>query len=159
MLVTKDVLLVRQFQSGDEEAVRNLHWLALPVKTLLVDGPWDDDDLRNIRNEYLNNGGDFLVGFLRNNLVCMGALRKVSANVGEIRLMRVHPDHQRKGFGQLILDKLESDASRIGYDILRLDTNTKQCAAQYFCKKNGYKETHRAIISFMEVIFFEKQLK
>ncbi len=158
MLVTKDVLVIRQFQPGDEEAVRNLHWLALPTKTLLLSGPWDDDDLRNIRNEYLNKGGDFLVGFLSNNLVCMGALRKVTENVGEIRLMRVHPDHQRKGFGQLLLDKLEADASRIGYDILRLDTNTKQCAAQYFCRKNGYKETHRAIISFIEVIFFEKRL-
>lgn len=159
MLVTKDVLLIRQFQSGDEEAVRNLHWLALPTKTLLLSGPWDDDDLYNIKDKYLNNGGDFLVGFLRNNLVCMGALRKVSENVGEIRLMRVHPDHQRNGFGQLVLDKLESDASRIGYDTLHVDTNTKQCAAQYFYKKNGYKETRRAIISFMEVIFFEKKLK
>jgi GNAT superfamily N-acetyltransferase len=159
MLLTKGDLLIRQFQSGDEEAVRNLHWLALPNKTLLLNGPWDDDDLRNIRKEYLNNGGDFLVGFSGNNLVCMGALRKVSESVGEIRLMRVHPDHQRKGFGQSILDRLEADASRIGYDVLRLDTNTKQCAAQYFYKKNGYKETRRAIISFMEVIFFEKRLK
>jgi GNAT superfamily N-acetyltransferase len=159
MLVAKNVLLIRQFQSGDEEAVRNLHWLALPFKTLLLNGPWDDDDLRNIQKEYLNTGGNFLVGFLGNNLVCMGALRKVSENIGEIRLMRVHPDQQRKGFGQLVLDKLETDASRIGYNKLRLDTNSKQSAAQYFYKKNGYKETRRAIISFMEVIYFEKTLK
>jgi ribosomal protein S18 acetylase RimI-like enzyme len=159
MAVTKDSLIIRRYESRDKESVRNLHWLALSINTLVANGPWDDGDLHDIQNEYLNKNGEFLVGVLNNKIVGMGALRKKTDKIGEIKLMRVHPDYQRRGYGQLILDKLEAKARQFGYLILCLDTTTKQVPAQNFYKRNGYHETHRAVISYMETIFFEKHLE
>jgi GNAT superfamily N-acetyltransferase len=159
MVDTKDSLIIRQYESKDKESVRNLHWLSLPMSILVANGPWDDRDLHDIQKEYLNNNGEFLVGVLNNRIVGMGALRKKSDKIGEIKLMRVHPDYQRRGYGQLILEKLEAKARQFGYTILCLDTTTKHVPAQNFSKRNGYRETHRAVISYMETIFFEKHLE
>ena len=38
--------------------------------------------------------------------------------------MRVHPDHQRCGLGQAILDRLEASAIKLGLRELVLDTTT-----------------------------------
>jgi hypothetical protein len=60
------------------------------------DGRWDDD-LRSIRATYLERGGEFLVGLLDGEAVAMGALRRVSDTVAEIRRMRVDTRVQPAG--------------------------------------------------------------
>ena len=70
-----------------------------------IGGDWDND-LGNIEEVYLKNG-DFIVGELNNKIVAMGAFKKISDNKAEIKRIRMHPDYQRKGFGQTILDELE----------------------------------------------------
>ena len=76
----------------------------------------------------------------------------------EIKRMRVHPDYQRRGFGQEILDKLEEKARKSGYTELYLDTTTKQIPAQKFYEKNGYVESDRGKLERLEVIFYRKKL-
>src|SRR5438309_8541696 len=83
-------------------------------------GPWDDD-LRNIVEHYINLGGIFLVGVLEENLVAMGALKRVDSTTGEIKRMRVAPDQQRRGYGTAILIALEQRARELGIVRLTLD--------------------------------------
>jgi len=52
----------------------------------------------------------------------MGALKKKSDTAAQIKRMRVLPDFQRKGYGQLILDSLEIKARKLGFTELYLDT-------------------------------------
>ncbi len=54
----------------------------------------------------------------------MGALRRTTNEWAEIKRMRVHPDFQRRGFGQMILEALEARAVALGYAALHLDTTT-----------------------------------
>jgi len=151
------MLIIRQYQPTDKGSVRELHIQALePTGAMLPGGLWNDDDLSDITNQYLTNGGEFLVGVLDNRIVCMGALKKKSDTTGEIKRMRILPDFQRKGYGQLILDRLETKARKLGYTELYLDTTTKQIPAQNFYKKNGYCEISRTVFSGLEIIFFEK---
>ena len=126
---------------------------------MLPGGPWNDDDLSDIPNQYLTDGGEFLLGILDNRIICMGALKKKSNKIGEIKRMRVHPDFHRKGYGQLILDRLEARARQFGYTQLYLDTTTKQIPAQNLYKKNGYYEISRMVFAGLEIIFFEKMMK
>jgi len=88
----------------------------------------------------------------------MGALRKESQDTGEIKRMRVHPDFQKRGFGQKILTLLEKKAKGLGYKKLILDTTEIQIHAQNFYKKNRYKEISRRFISRLnlENIHYEK---
>ncbi|GAC1462207.1 MAG: hypothetical protein NVS2B14_09680 [Chamaesiphon sp.] len=57
--------------------------------------------------------------------------------------MRVHPDFQRQGYGQQIIEYLEAQAIKLDYKTLYLHTTSIQVAAQRLYEKNGYIETNR----------------
>jgi ribosomal protein S18 acetylase RimI-like enzyme len=72
--------------------------------------------------------------------------------------MRVHPDHQRKGYGQMMLKLLEADAAKRGYATITLHTSAHLLAAQGLYKRNDYTEVARFPLGPLEIIRFEKKL-
>lgn len=152
------MLELRRFDDADAEAVRELHDLALAdAGAHLGSGPWDED-LESIRRSYLQDGGEFLLGWLDGRLVAMGALRHVTAVAAEIKRMRVHPRFQRRGFGRTLLARLEDRARELGYSKLRLDTTVVQTAAQALYAREGYSQVGRGQLAGVEVIYYEKRL-
>jgi ribosomal protein S18 acetylase RimI-like enzyme len=151
------MLEIRRYQDADNPAVRELHRLALMDTGAYFPGKWNDD-LNDIQNHYLNNGGEFLVGTLDGKIVAMGAFRKKSATLAEIKRMRILPEYQRRGFGQMILNQLEAKALNLGYRELCLDTTTLQIAAQKMYEKNGFTATGRGQVPPFEVIYYHKTL-
>jgi len=151
-------LLIRRYRAADRDAVWELHNVALDaVGAHGGHGPFDDD-LHHIEDVYLNASGEFLVGELEGRIVAMGALRPHDDDLPEITRMRVHPDFWRRGFGQMILTRLEDRARELGCRKLYLDTTTGQVAAQKMYEKNGYTEVSRGRAYTFEVIRYEKQL-
>lgn len=149
---------LRRYTSADQEAVEHLHVFALQqTGAYLGRGPWDDD-IYAIEKVYLNHQGEFLIGECDGLVVAMGALRRTSPERAEVKRMRVHPDYQGRGYGQLILDALEARARALGCRTLHLDTSILQIAAQKLYEKNGYREVGRGTIRQLEVILYEKQL-
>lgn len=143
---------IRRYRPSDLGDVLALHSVALQdAGALAPPGPWDDD-LNDIESFYLVGSGEFLVGLIGDQLVAMGALRKIDEEVCEIKRMRVHPEFQRRGFGQQILDSLEARAREVGYSILRLDTTAQQTPAQALYRKNGYREVERKMQGRYEVL-------
>src|SRR5947209_20539776 len=121
---------LRRYTSADQEAVEHLHVFALEqTGVYLGRGPWDDD-VYAIEEVYLKNQGEFLIGECDGLFVAMGALRRTSPERAEIKRMRVHPEYQGRGYGQLILDELEARARALGYQTLHLDTSILQLPAQ-----------------------------
>jgi len=121
-------------------------------------GKWDDD-LKNIKDVYLDNRGIFVVAEKNGIIIGMGALRKVSADTAEIKRMRVLPENQGKGLGKKLLHLLESEAKKLGYNKLILDTSVKQQAAIHIYKKYGYSEYKRGILGGLETIYMEKNVQ
>jgi hypothetical protein len=68
------MLEIRRYQDADKPAVWELHRRALEATGAYFPGKWNDD-LSDIQNHYLNNGGEFLVGILDGKIVCMGRLQ------------------------------------------------------------------------------------
>jgi GNAT superfamily N-acetyltransferase len=152
------VLELRQFEQADAPAVRELHDLALATAGAhLGSGPWDED-LNSIHATYLDGGGDFLLGELDGRLVAMGALRHVTDAVAELKRMRVHPAYQRRGFGRLLLARLEDRAMELGFRRLRLDSTVMQTAAHHLYASAGYREVGRGQLAGVEVVYFAKAL-
>lgn len=150
-------LQIRQYQLSDHDAVWELHNLGLnQMGAHLGNGPWDDD-LHDIGRQYLEDG-EMLVGTVGGKIVAMGGLKKRTDTMGEIKRMRVHPDYQRRGYGQAILSALEQRARELGLTDLRLDTTTRQTPARKLYEKNGYRERERGRVGQFEVIFYEKRL-
>jgi GNAT superfamily N-acetyltransferase len=88
----------------------------------------------------------------------MGALRKVTEDTAEVKRMRVHSDHWRRGFAQAIFDRLQIRAAELGYKKLILDTLVQQKAAQQLYLKNGFRQTGIKRAGPFEMILFEKYL-
>ena len=93
----------------------------------------------DLRGEYLERGGDFLVAFLEGRLVSSGGYVPLSSTEVEIRRMRVHPRHQRRGFGQALLSALERRAVGKGYRSVYLETTVLQEPALALYRKHGYQ--------------------
>lgn len=158
---------LRRYTSADQEAVEHLHVFAIQqTGAYLGRGPWDDD-VYAIEEVYLKKWGEFLIGECDSLFVAMGALKRTSPERAEIKRMRVHPDYQGRGYGQLILDELEARARALGYQVLHLDTSIVQIPAQRLYEKNGFHEVSRATYrqevgtgnyQQLEVILYEKQL-
>lgn len=55
-------------------------------------------------------------------LAGMGALRRIDAEVGEIKSMRTHPDHLRLGVGAAVLEAIVTEGRAIGLRRLSLET-------------------------------------
>lgn len=54
----------------------------------------------------------------------IGALKALGGDAGEIKSMRTHPDHLRKGVGAAILDHIIREARARGLSKLSLETGT-----------------------------------
>ncbi len=151
------MLEIRRYQAADNPAVWELHHRALEATGAYFPGKWNDD-LDDIPNHYLQKSGEFLVGTVDGKIVAMGAFRKKSTTLAEIKRMRVLPEYQRRGFGQAILNQLEVKAIQLGYTELCLDTTTRQIAAQKMYEKNGFTATGRGQLPPFEVIYYHKNL-
>ena len=113
------MLEIRRYVSSDYEDVWNLHVSGFQkVGAYLGDGPWDND-LHSIEDVYLHNRGEFLIGVYDGRIAAMGAFRKTTTELAEIKRMRVHSDFQGRGFGQMILDELETRALALGSASMR----------------------------------------
>jgi len=152
------MLTIRRYSPADQAAVEYLHVFVIQqAEAYLGRGPWDDD-VYAIEEHYLNNNGEFLIGEIEGHIVAMGAFRRTSSTRAEIMRMRVHPDYQGQGFGQQILNELETRARVSGYTTLHLHTSTVQLAAQKLYEKHGYHEVGREMYHQLQIILYEKVL-
>ena len=149
---------IRRYEAADHDAVFELHNVALEaVGAHVGNGPWDED-LHDVQTVYLDAGGEFLVGELDGQIVAMGALKKTGDGCAEVTRMRIDPEHQRRGFGQAILTRLERRAVELGLLHLHLHTTVQQVAAQKLYEKNGYAQTGRTRFAGFDVLIYEKTL-
>ncbi len=62
----------------------------------------------------------------RDSLAGCGALKELSAEHGEIKSMRTHADHLRKGVGAMMLTHIIAEARERGYQRLSLETGSTE---------------------------------
>lgn len=151
------MLTIRRYQEADHDQVWNLHKLALLASGAFVESGLWDDDLHHVEQVYIDSGGEFLVGLCDDQMVAMGALT-INDSKAEVKRMRVHPDHQRQGYGQAILQQLEQRARQLGFRTMQLETTMQQEPAQHFYRKNGYTEIKRTQWRHFTVIHYTKEL-
>ena len=133
---------IRRYKSSYKEEIKKLYELASVQSEIgYRSGPWEQD-FEDIEKTYFNEG-EFLIGIVNDEIVAIGGFRKISEGIGQIRRMRTHPDHRRKGYAQKIIARLEEVARQNKMRELRLKTSTQQKMAQSFYEKNGYKKMEK----------------
>lgn len=135
-------LTVREYRPSDDEAVWTVHEKALRASPIsFVEEAPADEDLRNVEAAY--DDGTFLVGVHEGTVVAVGGFEWRSDDAVEIQRVRVHPDHQRRGFGRRLLDALEARAVQRGARRAVLETHERLAAARKMYEERGYREVDR----------------
>ncbi len=83
---------------------------------------------------------------------------RTDPSAAEVKRMRVHPDHQGRGHGAAMLQRLEATASELGVRLLSLDTGVGQTAAQRLYERSGYRQVGRATLGAFDQLLYEKEL-
>lgn len=133
-------LTIRQYQDQDKDDAWKLHVDGLNQTTGFKYDPKLDSDFKDIKEIYLDNGSEFLIAQMSDEIVGMGALKRIDKTTAEIKRMRVDQKFQGQGIGSQILKKLIDRAKEIGYQKLILDTSVKQICAQKLYEKFGFQK-------------------
>ena len=124
--------------------------------------PFDSRDAQKLRSELDADlahryGGDsepgvkptedtvlaFLIARKGDVLCGCGALLDLGEGAAEIKRMYVRPDHRRLGLSRRILEALEREALRRGFDRIRLETGERQPEAMGLYRSAGYEEIEK----------------
>jgi len=89
-------------------------------------------------DELLPPDGVFFVAYRGARPVGCGGLRRHDEHAGEVKRMYVDPDERRHGVGRAVLRAVESEARRIGYAKLVLETGVLQPEAIALYESEGY---------------------
>lgn len=154
------MLKIRNASNLDVKEILDLHYAGLLETGSLSDDKSLDQDLFNIDAFYDGVNNRLLVATNHDNkIVGMGAIKKISDTLCEIKRMRVDQNSRRQGVAQKILDELISYANcRLGAEVIMLDTSEKQSAAQRFYEKNGFSRSSRKIIGGIPSLIYVKSL-
>lgn len=149
---------VRRYESTDADAVETLH----DQRSWDVAHPEPEhevyDDLDDIEAAYLDDGGEFLVGFEADRLVATGGYERLDETTVVLKRLRVDPAYQRKGYGEQLLEELEARAREAGYDEMIIDETGMNTTAQAFLEDHGYEVTDTAVHLGTELLSYRKPL-
>jgi DNA-binding MarR family transcriptional regulator/GNAT superfamily N-acetyltransferase len=87
-----------------------------------------------------------------------GALKRLAADVGEIKRVWVASHMRGKGVASRLMDELEDLARKVGFHTVKLDTNRALTEAHALYRKRGYYETERYNDNPYAHHWFEKRL-
>ena len=86
------------------------------------------------------------------------ALDKLTNTHGQLLMIFVHPDYQRKGIGSSLVNYTEDIAKEIGFKELTLSTMEQAQWAVKFFEKLGYKIIKKEDHEVWMEVYLEKQL-
>lgn len=150
---------VRRYETADAEDVRDLHdkW-SWDVEHPESEHPNMYADLDDVESEYLEDGGEFLVGVVDGRIVATGAFERVDAETAVLRRIRVDPAYQREGYGTEILRALEERADEAGYAETTIDEMGLNESAHQFLESHGYEVAERDMHLGTELVSYRKAL-
>lgn len=96
--------------------------------------------VRSATNGPLEERSVYVVAYVNSRPLACGALRPRSESTAEIRRMYVHRDYRRQGLARAVLQHLETEAVRLGYSRLVLETGYKQLPAMHLYEAHGFRQ-------------------
>jgi ribosomal protein S18 acetylase RimI-like enzyme len=152
---------IRRYQAKDNKVIRELNDAGVAQMDLPVDirtVPNIDSDFDDIEGVYINNHGEFIVGLQDSEIVAMGAFKKRTPECAEMKRLRIRPDCQRKGYGEIMMRKLMELAAEMGYTEAFLDTLTTNFRAQRLFQKLGWVKSGGGKMGPFELFYYSRKL-
>jgi putative acetyltransferase len=83
--------------------------------------------------------GAFVIALSAGLPIGCGAVRRIGESRGELKRMYVAPLERGRGVGRLLLERLETEARRLGLSRLFLETGIRQAAAMALYERAGFR--------------------
>ena len=132
--MTESSLLIRPFQTEDEDALVAL-W-----KMCELTVPWNNPH-KDIARKLQVQPELFLVGILDSSLIAT-VMGGYEGHRGWINYLAVHPDFQEKGYGQEIMNSVETGLREMGCPKINLQIRTGNNKIASFYQKLGFTNDH-----------------
>jgi len=132
--VTESSLLIRPFQTEDEDALVAL-W-----KMCELTVPWNNPH-KDIARKLQVQPELFLVGILDSNLIAT-VMGGYDGHRGWINFLAVHPDFRENGYGQKIMNSVETEIRKIGCPKINLQIRRGNDKIASFYQKLGFTSDH-----------------
>ena len=117
------------------------------------------DDMHNIRKNYFDSGGIFLVTTMNGEIIGTGAIRKLDGDTCELKRLWLLTEYHGQGLGYPIMKELLTFARERGYKRMQLETDAvAQGRAVEFYKRIGFHEIPLENASPDEDILMETEL-
>lgn len=110
-------------------------------------------------DEFAPPRGVFLVMRIDGNPVGCGGLKPITHEAAYLKRMWIAPGVRGLGLARRLLAALEENARRIGYSIVRLETNKALVEAQQLYRSSGYREVPAFNDELYADHWFEKRLR
>jgi putative acetyltransferase len=98
------------------------------------------NDMDDVRTNYFEAGGMFLVALNGEQVIGSGALRKLDDETAELKRMWLLEAYHGQGVGYRLITQLFDFARGQGYIRVRLQTSPEQVRALVFYRKVGFYE-------------------
>lgn len=120
-----------------------------------------DEEVKNLPAKYAPPDGRLFLAFADEKLAGCIALRKLEAQICEMKRLFVREDFRRLGIGKSLIEKLISEAKKIGYEKMRLDTYPPKMskAVELYNSYGFYKIKSYYHNPYGKTLFMEKSLK
>lgn len=99
-----------------------------------------DDEIENLKEKYGLPWGRLYLVYYNNQVAGCIALRKLSDTECEMKRLYVRPEFRNKGIAKMLVKKIISDAKKIGYSSMLLDTLPFLQTAIKMYKQMGFYE-------------------
>ena len=132
--MTESPLLIRPFQTEDEDALVAL-W-----KMCELTVPWNNPH-KDIARKLQVQPELFLVGILDSNLIAT-VMGGYDGHRGWINFLAVHPDFRENGYGQEIMNSVETKIREMGCPKINLQIRTGNNKIACFYQKLGFTNDH-----------------
>ena len=132
--MTESSLLIRPFETEDEDALVAL-WEMCELTV-----PWNNPH-KDIARKLQVQPELFLVGILDSSLIAT-VMGGYEGHRGWINYLAVHPDFQEKGYGQEIMNSVETGLREMGCPKINLQIRTGNDKIASFYQKLGFTKDH-----------------
>ncbi len=130
----------RAATNADREQIRDLVFGVLTEYGLKPDPDGIDTDLKDIEQSYFSRGGKFSVlEDADGRIIATCALYAMDKATCELRKMYIRPEHRGRGYGKQLLEAALSQARRMGFETMTLETATVLKEAVCLYKSYGFK--------------------